>query len=545
MTKNKTKARPFCILAVLFDFDGTLTRPGALDFSYLRQALSCPEEEQVLDFIEALPASQRKKSLNFLQQYEMQAAAAALPNPEAAELVHYLKARGLKIGIVSRNRRPAIIRALRNFPDLKPADFDLIISRDNHFPPKPSGEGIIQAARRMGVEVGKTVMVGDYIHDIQAGRDAGAVTVFLDNRTVPPEEQERSDYTIHHLRDLKRLLRPFLPLPIGKLSNKDLPGLLRRLKLPDRSVLIKPGIGEDTAAVNIRREEVLILTSDPITFATDSIGRYALLVNSNDIATAGARPRWLLVTALYPPGTTLAGLRADLTELGKFCRKEGITIIGGHTEITPAVTQPVLVGTMAGTVLRSGLIDKKSIRKGDLILLTKALAVEGTALIAQRFPEKLKRRGMTGEEIASCQKYIRRLSILPEARIAAALTGISALHDVTEGGLATALRELSIAGGHHLRVKLEKIPIFPRTEKICRLLNLDPLGLIASGSLLICCRKSTHSILINNLKKARIRVSLIGEVEGKGEGIRAFRDKKIYPWPDPPVDEIARLFEEK
>jgi len=545
MTKNKTRARPLRIQAVLFDFDGTLTRPGALDFSYLRRALNCPEEEQILDFIEALPAARRKKSLTFLQRYEMRAAADALPNPAAAVLVHYLKKMGLKIGIVSRNRRPAIIRALRNFPDLKPADFDLIISRDNHFPPKPSGEGIIRAARRMGVDVDETVMVGDYIHDIQAGRDAGAVTVFLDNRTVPPGEREKSDYTIHHLRDLKRVLRPFLPLPVGKLSNADLPGLLRRLKIPDRAVLIKPGIGEDTAAVDIRREEVLILTSDPITFATDSIGRYALLVNANDIATAGARPRWLLVTALYPPGTTLAGLRADLTELGKFCRKEGISIIGGHTEITPAVTQPVLVGSMAGTVLRTGLIDKKSIRKGDLILLTKALAVEGTALIAREFPEQLKRRGMTGEEIASCQKYIRRISILPEARIAASLPGVSALHDVTEGGLASALRELSIAGGHRIRVDLAKIPIFARTEKICRLLNLDPLGLIASGSLLICCRKNTYLTLVKNMKKARIRVSLIGEVGDKGRGVRAFRAKKQHPWPDPPVDEIARLFAEK
>lgn len=339
-------------------------------------------------------------------------------------------------------------------------------------------------------------------------------------------------------------LRPSLPLPVGKLSNEHLPGLLRRLELPDRAVLIKPGIGEDTAAVDIHKEEVLVLTSDPITFATDSISRYMILINANDIATAGALPRWLLVTALFPPGTTLADLRSELDELRNICRKEGITIIGGHTEITPAVTQPVLVGTLVGTVLRSGLIKKKSIRKGDLILLTKALAVEGTALIARRFPKILKGRGMTEEDIAACQKYIRWLSIIPEARIAAALTGITALHDVTEGGLATALREISIAGGHRLRVDLEKIPIFPRTEKICRLLKLDPLGLIASGSLLICCRKSTYSTLIKRLKKARIRVTLIGEVDEKGAGVRAFRDKEEYPWPDPPVDEIARLFEE-
>ncbi len=346
-------------------------------------------------------------------------------------------------------------------------------------------------------------------------------------------------------RNKKKVIRPSLPLPVGKLNNEHLPELLRNLVIPDRAILIKPGIGEDTAAVDIRKEEVLVLTSDPITFATDSIGRYTLLVNANDIATSGALPRWLLVTALFPPGTTLADLRGELGELRKICRKEGISIIGGHTEITPAVTQPVLVGTLVGTVPRSVLIDKRSIRKGDLILLTKALAVEGTALIAQRFPEKLKRLGMTKQEIASCQKYIRWLSILPEARIAAALPGISALHDVTEGGLATALRELGIAGGYRIRVNLEKIPIFPRTRKICRLLNLDPLGLIASGSLLICCRKNTYSTLVKNMKKARIRVSLIGEVEDKGKGVRAFRAKKQHPWPDPPVDEIAHLFADK
>ena len=340
----------------------------------------------------------------------------------------------------------------------------------------------------------------------------------------------------------KKNIRSFLPLPVGKLSNEHLRGLLRKLELPDRAVLIKPGIGEDTAAINIDKEEVLVLTSDPITFATDSIGRYMLLVNANDIATAGAIPRWLLVTALFPPGTTLASLQADLGELRRLCRKEGISIIGGHTEITAAVNQPVLVGTLAGTVLRSRLIDKKSLRKGDLILLTKALAVEGTALIARQFPEKIKSRGMTGEEIDYCRKYIRWLSIIPEARIAAALSGISALHDVTEGGLATALRELSIAGGHTIRVDLEKIPLFPLTKKICDLLKLDPLALIASGSLLICCRRSSHSTLVKILKRARIRVSLIGEVEEKGKGVRAFQDKKKHPWPNPPADEITRLF---
>ena len=539
--KQPLQTRSLRVRAVLFDFDGTLTLPGALDFAYLRRRLHCPAGEQILDFIESLPSSRREKSLDFLHRYEMKAAASARPNEAAGGLIRYLKERGVKVGIVSRNRHPAIRRALRNFPDLDPSDFDLIISRDNAFPPKPSGEGILRAARRMGVAPGETVMVGDYIHDVQAGRAAGAITVFLDNRTVPPADRVKSDCTIRHLGDLRKVLLAYLPLPVGKLDNKHLPGLLRGMVLPDRTVLTGPGVGEDTAAVDIGKDSVLVLTSDPITFAPDSIGRYAVLVNANDIATAGARPRWLLVTALFPPGTTLAALRADLGELGKFCRKEGITVIGGHTEITPAVTRPILAGTLAGTVRRSALLKKSSVRRGDLILLTKALAAEGNSLIARRFPERLRRGGMTEREITACRKDIRLLSILPEARIAASLPGVSALHDVTEGGLAAALRELSAAAGRRIRVEMEKIPVSPRTVKVCRLLGLDPLCLIASGSLLICCRKSAAVILLSRLRRARIPVTRIGDAGDRGKGVKAFLNGESRPWPDPPVDEIARI----
>ena len=154
-------------------------------------------------------------------------------------------------------------------------------------------------------------------------------------------------------------------------------------------------------------------------------------------------------------------------------------------------TRPVVCGMMAGSVRKRDLIDKRRMRPGDRVLLTKGAAVEGTAIIARELGSRLRKLGMSAEKIESCRAYLDRISIIPEARQAARCPGTSAMHDVTEGGIATALEELSAAGGCRLRVDLDRIPVFPETRTICRLLGVHPLGLIGSGSLLICCRPNT------------------------------------------------------
>jgi len=176
-----------------------------------------------------------------------------------------------------------------------------------------------------------------------------------------------------------------------------------------------------------------------------------------------------------------------------------------------------------------------------MVLLTKAVAVEGTAIIAAEFGDKLYQQGLSENEIETCRRFASQISILEEARIAAGLSGVSAMHDITEGGLATALAELSVAGGHEFRIDLDKIPVYPETKKICRLLNLNPLGLIGSGSLLICCRKNIHAQLMNAIRQKKIRVTLIGEVLNKGRGIKAMRQGQPIEWPRFEVDEITRL----
>ncbi len=531
------------IRVVLFDFDGTLTRPGALDFGAIRTALACPPDTPILEFIHNIPdSSARRDARRRLDAFETAGAADSQPNAGAEELVVWLRRRGVRTGILTRNSRASVQRALGNFAQIGPQDFDLILTRDDPPAPKPSGDGVRFAADHFQVPPRELLVVGDFWFDTQAGRDAGALTALLDPLDDPRLEKTESDFRIKDLGELKTVVRAGLPLAAGKLPNDILQRYLSQFHFEDPSVLINPGVGEDIAAVQMAEGDVLILKSDPITFATDAIGRYAVLVNANDIATAGAEPRWFLTTLLLPCGITPSQVRSIMQDLADHCGRWGITLCGGHTEITDAVRRPLVVGMMAGSVRRRDLIDKKQMRSGDAVLLTKSVAVEGTAIIVREFEARLRELGLTADEIDQGRAYLDHIGILTEARLAARDHLATAMHDVTEGGLATALAELSTAGGRRIVVDMEKIPVFDLTRKICSRLGLDPLGLIGSGSLLICCPPDASKRLIARLNEAGIAAAQIGRVAEEGAGVDAYRHGVRAAWPHFGADEITRLF---
>ena len=538
--------KSFCVKAVLFDFDGTLTEPGSLDFLHLKETMGCPPDAPILEFIEDLPTqSQRNDATMVLERFELEAAVNSKPNQGAEDVIFYLQSKKIPLGIITRNSLTSIKRAFHNFEKIDISDFDIIISRDTPVKPKPSGDGILLAAQTLKVNVKDMIIVGDYIFDIQAGQAAGSTSVFIDHGTSSGSPTIKSDFTIFSLNEIKKIVRLGLPLPMGKLPNDILEQFLDRLNFQDPSVLINAGVGEDTAAVNIEPEEILVLKSDPITFVTDSIGLYAVLINANDIATSGATPRWLLTTLLFPEGITASGIWQVMHELESVCRLRNIALCGGHTEITDAVTRPVVTGMLVGTVTKCDLIDKRDMKPGDRVLLTKAVAVEGTAIIATEFEKKLIELGMTEIEIEQCCQFISSISILEEAKIAGRSKGVHAMHDVTEGGLSTALKELSIAGGHEIRVNMDRIPILPQTEKVCQLLGIHPLGLIGSGSLLICCQKDETDRLLAGIREAGIDVTCIGEVLDAGRGIEAVNKDGPTNFPAFEADEITRLFNQE
>ncbi len=198
-------------LAILFDFDGTLTAPGALDLLLIRRFIGCPEKMPILEFIAGLPEKDAKKAMTTLDEFELNAAQQAMPNADAEEIIRYLRAKAIKIGILSRNTRASIERAIRNFSQISSADFDLIISRDDAIRPKPDPEGVLFAAKQMNIAPEHIMVVGDYIFDIHAGKQAGAMTVFLDNGTLMFPDLE-CDYRISSLSELREIVDSFPPL---------------------------------------------------------------------------------------------------------------------------------------------------------------------------------------------------------------------------------------------------------------------------------------------------------------------------------------------
>lgn len=532
------------IKAVFFDFDSTLTAPGALDFPEIKQAIGCPQDIPILEFIDSLKGETAKdRARRILDDYEIEAAAASRPAAGCERLLRELKARGLQIGIVSRNSLKSIARAFENFSDCRMDTFDVIISRDSPAAVKPSPEGVLLAARELGLPPERTIMVGDYVFDLRAGRAAGAYTVLLDIGGFRREWLGEYDFAIDALAQLPAIIDLGNPLPPGKLPNRILEKFVDAVQFVDPGIIIGPGVGEDTAALDIAGQEVLVLKSDPITFVAQDAGYYAVVINANDIATAGARPRWMLATLLFPPATTALQIHRTMLDIRDVCTDLDISLCGGHTEITDAVTRPVITGMMAGLVDRTDLLEKSNLRPGDRILLTKRVAVEGTAILAAEFEQRLIAQGIGSETLRTGTALLTRLSILPEAELAAQDPGTVALHDVTEGGLSTALFELSHAAGYRLKIHMDKIPVYAETRKMCRALDLNPLGLIGSGSLLIACRPSSMAVIMQRLEAADIEVACIGEATEKGCGIDALEGSRPAAWPTFEVDELTRLFQ--
>lgn len=332
-------------------------------------------------------------------------------------------------------------------------------------------------------------------------------------------------------------------LPVGKLPNALLGRLLARYATPDPRLIIGPGVGHDAAAIALDDRRALVVKSDPITFATAEIGWYLVNVNANDLACLGATPRWLLVTALLPEGqTTPATVEAIFSGLHDACVPLGIALVGGHTELTYGIDRPLLVGTLLGEADQAGLIRPGAARAGDTILLTGGIAVEGTALIANERPAEVAARHGAAF-VARCQGFLRDpgISVVRAAAVARA-HGATALHDPTEGGLAMGLRELATAAGLGLRIDAARLPVFPETAALCADYGLDPLGLIASGALLIVVPPAASAALVAALGAEGVAAAAIGEFTAASDGLVLRRHDRDEPLPSYPADEITRLF---
>ena len=333
-------------------------------------------------------------------------------------------------------------------------------------------------------------------------------------------------------------------LQAGKLSAKQLRELLTPLQRVDPRVIIGPQLGEDATVLDFG-SKYLVVTTDPVTFATDRIGWYVVHVNANDIAVMGATPCWFFTTLLLPEqGTTFAMVDTIMTEIRQTCDEFGISVSGGHTEITTGLQRPIIVGQMIGEVDKKDLIRKTSLQVGDKILLTQGLAIEGTALLAREKRDLLQSH-LSVEQIDQAEQFLFHpgISVVKAARIATSSGDIHSMHDPTEGGLVAGLHELAVASGKGLRVFAERVPIFPETQAICRCLQIDPLRLIASGALLIGASAQTVEKVATALKREGIPVGEIAEVVPANDGMQIESGGATLPLIPPDRDEIAKVFE--
>jgi hydrogenase maturation factor len=332
---------------------------------------------------------------------------------------------------------------------------------------------------------------------------------------------------------------------LGKLPAKLLEKLLARHARADASVLVGPGIGEDAAVIDMG-ERCLVAKTDPVTFAIDEIGWYAVHVNANDVACCGARPRWFLATLLLPEHDTTPDLvEAIFEQMADACGELDVTLCGGHTEITHGLERPIVIGQMLGDVGHDAFVRGAGARADDVIILTKGIAVEGTALIAREKSAALA-GVMDDKELERCAGFLRDpgISVVKDARLALEAGEVHALHDPTEGGVATGLWELAEAASLGLRVDRDRLPMLPECALMCRHLGLDPLGLIGSGSLLIAAPPEHATSIIDRLADEEIAAAVVGELVSADEGHRLrLADGSLESFPQFPRDELTRLFE--
>ena len=332
-------------------------------------------------------------------------------------------------------------------------------------------------------------------------------------------------------------------MKVGKFPASLLQRMLAKNSVADPRVLLGPLVGEDAAALDMG-ERLLVAASDPVTFATDLAGWYSVQVNANDVACSGAQPRWFLATLLVPENFSESEAEAVFDQILEACAAVGAVLVGGHSEVTHGIHRPIIMGTMLGEVDRDSLIRTGGAQEGDSIVLTKGVAIEGTALLARDRAQALRLAGVSDDTIGQAAALLTNpgISVITEAQTACASVRVHSLHDVTEGGLVTGLREVAQASGLGLAVEEGSIPVLPECRAVCEALELDPLGLLASGALLLTLPASEVPPLLMALEEKNIDGWEIGQMLAQDEGLLMIGYQGEAPLPHFSRDELARYF---
>ena len=309
-------------------------------------------------------------------------------------------------------------------------------------------------------------------------------------------------------------------LPTGKIPPDVLSDIVfKYLGVENPRILVGPTIGEDAAVIQMD-DRVVVAATDPITGAVENIGWFAVHINANDIAIMGAKPLFYLVSILLPDFADEDMIRTIMADTDRAAKYLGISILGGHTEVTPDINRPILAGFMIGETSIDKYVTSKGAHPGDKIILTKGAGIEGTSILATDRAEIL-RKFLSEETISNAQSLIEKISVVKDCLIAIDSGGVSAMHDPTEGGVAGGIHELADASNVGFIIDETKIPILEETELICKIFKIDPLRLIGSGSVLMTVDTAENAEkIVENLNKENIEAAIIGEIVEEGRKIK-------------------------
>ncbi len=321
----------------------------------------------------------------------------------------------------------------------------------------------------------------------------------------------------------------------GKIPPELLKSLVfNNIKVKREEVILRPEIGEDCAAIDFG-SYACVLSTDPITGASEGAGTLAIHISCNDVATSGVRPVGIMVTVLAPPSATEDDIRKVMEEAGEAAAALGVEIIGGHTEITSAVNRIVISTTALGKVQKERIVRSSGAQTGDDVIMTKWAGLEGTAIIAADREKELAGR-LSPEEIKTAKAFIKHISVVEEGA-AAGEFGASSMHDVTEGGILGAAWEIAESSGKGIDVYIDKIPVQEVTRRISEIYGIDPYRLISSGSMLITAKNGEELVRILEMKG--IQAAIIGRITEQGRNI--VRSGEVILLSPPDVDELFKV----
>jgi len=299
-------------------------------------------------------------------------------------------------------------------------------------------------------------------------------------------------------------------------------GIFRQTGARNPKVRQGPRSGVDTSLVEIDKK-VMISSMDPVSLipeiGPEKSAKLSVHGIASDVATSSIQPRFAMFDLNLPPSLTDRTLQVYWRSIHQTCLALGISIVGGHTGRFPGCDYTVIGGAVMWCFSSPDeYVSSAMAKPGDDLILTKSAAIEATAVLASSFPSTVE-RSLGVEVLDKARRMIDRATVVQDAAAAASVgirqNGVTAMHDVTEGGVVSAILDLAEASRLKATIEEESIPVFDEVRQVCELFHLDPLKSLGQGCLVIASRPNRTNIILQRLGRSRIPASLVGTLSKK------------------------------